>query len=484
METVTIKLGGREVFRVNDYRIKVGIFEQPGAFECALGRPYPFRTLAEAFPPRTPYQIFMGSTLIQTGLTDAFSASNTDATEIRLSGRGLLGWLTTQYIDKELSFASPTYFKLVDEALKRSGLSTLMDRFGLDGERIVASNEANRKVFTGSARAKSLTKKTVEVIETEAGGTEGEGTKRVYEHIRAEVGTSWWQFLVEQLRRAGLFLWEGVDGRLILATPNVEQLPVFRLVRTAQENNILAHTFSHNTAQRHSECVVFGRGKKGKSGTDKFDGRYVDEEMVAFLNPRPEDRANGGVLKIVKTIRDSEVRSKAQSEALARREMAEERRASWQLSYTIQDHYIREIAAAVSARPAPETLCEVHDDYLGLYGHLFVEGVEFIGTEGATMTSMSMLRPEDVFFRVPENPPPALKKSGANTGPVDTRVILGAIGTVESRLVNAPGLGEFEYPASDFDRLDELPTTKREPRPTSTTFWEGGGGGTKPSGES
>src|SRR5690606_11768907 len=142
---------------------------------------------------------------------------------------------------------------------------------------------------------------------------------------------TWWEILVEQYRREGLFLWADVDGNVILSTPNADQVPLYRFYRMVSEkrSSILdGDDFTIDVSDRHSQCRVYGRTSGGKHGVGKFYASFIDDEMVALLNP-PADRANGGKVKQLKTIRDSAVRSDAQAKNLARRTIADERRKGW-----------------------------------------------------------------------------------------------------------------------------------------------------------
>ncbi len=454
-EDVTIKLAGQIAFRVTEYELTFGIFEQPNTFECVIGRDYEFRRLAAAFPPKTPYQVFVGDALYQTGLIDGYTRQGSGKTEIKLHGRGILGRLADDEVQVEHSFRSPTYAKLVHEVLERSGTYKLMERFGIPtADALVTSNEANRALMTGkkAGKRKKNAPEVVEVIQEAVGGTEGAGTKRLYQYVRAEVGTKWWSFLTEQLRRAGFFLWEAVDGKIVLSTPNTEQIPIGRLVRTRDENNILDDSFSNDTRGRHSECTIYGRDSNGKDGTSKLEAKFVDDEMVAFLNPNPSDRADGGVIKLALTKRDSEVKSKEQAEALARREIAEERRAGWQLTYTIQGHGIDGIGTSEKARPAPDSIVEVYDDYLGIYGQMLIESGKLKGESGNTMTTLNLLRLEDCFFLLPTYKEPKLQKKGPNSDPIDTRVHIPRIAAFNSNLLPEYTTSGYSYP----DPFEEL----------------------------
>lgn len=455
-DDVKIVLAGQELLNTTSYEIKLGIFEQPGSFTCTIGRPYEFRLLAERFPPKTTYQIFLDETLIQSGLTDAFSrAGGATKTEIQLRGRDPLQKLVDTQLDKELTFSEATYHQLTETAIDKSGLGKMLERFGLDGLTVIANNEANRKAITGSQKAASLSTDDLEFIETEVGPGSKAGSKRSKHTLLGESGETWWAFLIKQYRRVGLFLWAAADSTVILSSPSTDQPALYRLVRTPTLKNIEDDSFSHDTTQRHSECIVYGAALGGKEGASAAEGRFIDDEMVALLNPLEADRANGGTVKLIKTLRDKEVKSNAHAMNLARREIAEERRNAWKLSYTIGGHHLSELGGDKLIAPMPDTIVDVEDDDLGVYGPMYIEGVTFIGEPGATRTKIDVLRVEDVFFRneVPSTAkvPKKLRETGVNTITLAGPVLVYGIGLTQNLMTDAPGLKDesWKHPISN-----------------------------------
>jgi len=425
-DVVEIELDGRLLLKVSEYRVRLGIFRQPGNFDVTLGRPVEFRKLAEQFPPKTPYRVFLNGRVIQTGLTDGFTDASSDATKIRLSGRGPLAKLVDTDVADEVSFVESTYFKLVETAIELSGLQVMLTSLGLGGLFLIGSNESNRKAITGTKQVRSLKPDTVTVIETEVGETETGETKRVYNTLRAKAGTNWIQFLNTQLRRVGLFLWESTDGAIIVSYPNIEQRPIAQLVRRYDTpnapNNILSASFTNDTTRRHSECIVYGReSKQAKSGVNNVVGRFIDDEMVTYLNRKEADRVDGGVIKNPKIIRDKEVKSNEHAANLARQQIAEERRSGWKLSYRYQGHTLPGLLSNEPVLLAPDTIIEIQDDEYGLQGELYIEETTLVGDEGTTYTMVEVLRPEDCFFRAEvestkkATPKPRLDESGINT---------------------------------------------------------------------
>src|SRR5690606_6442861 len=169
----------------------------------------------------------------------------------------------------------------------------------------------------------------------------------------------------------------------------------------------------------------------------KFYASFIDDEMVALLNP-PADRANGGKVKQLKTIRDSAVRSDAQAKNLARRTIADERRKGWQLSYSLKGHSIE--FGGHKLLIAPDTVADVVDEENGIESPLYIASVEYKGDDDSTTTVCKMMRPQDLFFRTEEDSTNAAARKMKQPPKLDTRVIVAGIGTIQSRLRTAPGL--------------------------------------------
>src|SRR5690606_35689305 len=101
---------------------------------------------------------------------------------------------------------------------------------GLDTSVIALDNIANRKAITGVQRIEELGPTTTTGAETDAGTAGGTAQQRtVYRTIKAEIGTTWWDFLAAQYRRAGLFLWSDVAGSFVLSRPKPTS-PIYRIV--------------------------------------------------------------------------------------------------------------------------------------------------------------------------------------------------------------------------------------------------------------
>jgi prophage tail gpP-like protein len=434
-DLVEIQLGDSERIPVQSYNVKLGVFEQPGTFSATLGDRGEFKALAKSFPPRSFYAVHINGRRVQVGYTDGFSKGS--GTEITVQGREILSKLIDSEVSSEKTFKDTTYLDLTKQALVEVGLPEVQ---------VIGDNEAHRKAVTGHTLQVSLRHATEEEQEVISEETD---RKVVRNTLRAKVDSTWWAFLVEQYRREGLFLWADVDGNVILSTPNADQVPLYRFYRMIGEHqsNILEDDWSIDVSNRHSECRVYGRTAKGKHGVGKFYASFIDDEMVALLNPEGH-RSDGGKIKQLKTIRDSAVRSDAQAINLARREIADERRNSWKLSYTLQGHSIE--SGGNKLLIAPDTVADVVDEENGIESALYIASVEYAGDdETGTVTKCMMMRPQDLFFRSEEPSTNAAARKLKRPPDPDLRVIVSGIGTIQSRLRTAPGLGSGPVLSND-----------------------------------
>lgn len=391
-EVVRLKLAGEEVPIASRYTVAAGVLDVPAAYTMTIGHSGIVADLAAAFPPFTPFELWIGDVKIQSGETDGFSLAGSAGSEITLMGRDVLAPLVDTEINSERTFAEKTFRQLAETALEESGI---------DAPLISEDNIANRKAITGVESVKELAPVRTEEASTPAGQQTGK-TKITYKSIKAEVGTTWFDFLIEQLRRAGLFIWAAVDGSFVLTRPQVST-PIYRILRrrtTLDEPGAVTvlgqPSFTHDTTKRFTECQVFGRAGGGKQGRGKVTARHFDDDMIALMNPDPADRANGGKRRKPHIVKDDKVRTVAQAAFLARRKIAESRRAGWSLSYKVVGH----TAPAIGGGRAiwqPDTVVEVVDDELGVEGPMYVESVTFSRTPETT-TEIKLLRIEDLIF--------------------------------------------------------------------------------------
>lgn len=377
-DVVTLTLGGSEVLKSESYEISQAILTQPAAFSLKLGSGDLARTIAAAYPPRTPFSLKIGSALQQTGFTDGVDLEDGGgATEVTIRGRDNLAQLHDAYIIAELSFTNLSFADLVQKALDSTGYGTTVLKY---------TNEANRKVTSGASPSQNKAPR--DASTQQAGG--------VQRALQAKLGERWYSFLKRVLDTAGFFLWCAGDGTFILSEPNGNQSPLYRISRErgAARNavNVTHARLGNNTMNRFSEAIIYARGGGRKFGRQKAKGLFTDDEMIALGYDRPF------------VAKDVNVTNADQAAFYARRKLAETRRDGFQLEYTVSGHTAPSIGGG-RAVWTPDTIVDVQDDEFGLHESFWIEGVIFRRDEsGGTTTQLRLMRPSDLIFASNESP--------------------------------------------------------------------------------
>jgi prophage tail gpP-like protein len=373
---VQLILGGSEVFIVESYAISMGMLAQPCAFAIELGNNVIARDLMRRFPPNTPFALRVGEVPQFQGRTDGWTVNGgSDGTTLLVRGRDCLAQLTDAYVDSERSFSDVTFTDLTGQ---------VMDIVIGAGKWILLGlNDANRKVQTGASPK-------VTEPAPDLGGDSISEPNGQQKTLQAKMGTRWLgDFLKPQYDRGGLFLIATSNelDNFILSTANANQSPLYRIrhARGAIDNVVKSVTFKNEPTARYSSCEVWGRRGGGNEARKKVFARIEDPEMIAFGFKKPW------------VIKDDKSTTVKQAEFLAKRKMAEARRATWSLSYTVSGHTTPTIEGNHTAVWARDTVVEVDDQELGLQGPFYVESVEFRGAPQAE-TTLNLMRPEDVIF--------------------------------------------------------------------------------------
>lgn len=397
-DQVRIKLAGQEIPIREKYTVRSGILEVPAKWDVTVGHGGMLAELIANYEPQTPFELLIGDTSVMVGEVDDPSVPSMASNTLELSGRDYLARLHDTQILDERTFSEKTYTELTKFALKEVGLA---DRS------LFALNAANRKAITGRDSVE-LEKKVV-ADQTETGTAGDHETVEVDRTIKGEVGTTWLEFLVQQYRRAGLFLWSDHAGNFILSQPDGAQKPLYRLVngRGSQSNEVTvtARAWHRRTEQRFTEYLVVGRAGGGKHGRTTILGRVFDDEMIAWWNKNLADRADGGKRRKPKIFRDHHVRTPEQAKFVALRLRAEGRRNGEQLTYTVAGHSTLAIGGG-RAVWQPDTTVEVIDDELGIDGPMYLESVTF--SQEPMQAQLHLMRIEDLLFA--EEPPEVTKK--------------------------------------------------------------------------
>ena len=415
-DRVRLTLGSDEIVIAESWDVQESVLSNPTSWTMELGWGRTSAALLKAYPPGTPYRLYVGGALQMTGTVDGRGAKQSpgSGTSLRFRGRDALAPLESSDITAQVTFANPTYPELVWHALQAVGIApktplTLVAAPDGNGQVSTAllgggtmtmtsaggipvlrtSNAANRSIKAGVKITEVAPVRTVDEYLALPSGVIG--VQKV--DLQGKVSESWHRFVRRYLDRAGLFLWAAADGGIILTQPNIQQKPAYAIVRRRSGNtsNVIGMDFDDDTSRRHSSYVIYSRGGGKKHGPAKAKGEFADDEMNAYGLDRPG------------CIRDATAQSGAEAAFLARRRLCEERRSGWRLSYTISGHTlpVNTQAGAARATVVHDTLVHVEDDELGLMGNFYIEAVrKRRGPE--TTAELHLVRPTDLVFGGPD----------------------------------------------------------------------------------
>lgn len=148
---------------------------------------------------------------------------------------------------------------------------------------------------------------------------------------RPHAGESVWQFLDRHARRLGVLMWMSPRGELVLGSIRYDQPPIYRLVRRlandpADPNTILSGGLVENVADRASSVTVYGRASGGDLARATVRATADDPEMAAL-----------GIYAPV-TVHDNSIRTQAEADRRAQRELAKGKANAFVLQYTVAHH--------------------------------------------------------------------------------------------------------------------------------------------------
>lgn len=370
-DRVRITLGGEDVLIAESYTVKQSMLTQPAIWSIRLGHADAVAQLLKKYPPNTPYKLYIGDVLQQSGrLDDQEANGDANGSSVTFSGRDGMALLVDACIVADKSYTSESYAEVV-----RSVLAEVAP-----GAALVFTNETNRSVQAGTTVIQSDLPIDPVAIPTSAAKERP---------MRAKAGQRQYQFLKDQLDRAGLFLFCAADGSYVLTAPNGGQQPITRIVRRRGQHgdiaNVVSYRYRNATSSRYSTALIHGCGGGGKAGRQKTKGLFDDEEMLGYGFDRPL------------VIRDKKSSTGGHAETIARRKIAESRRTGWNLTYTLAGHTAPKLNSYDRVVWAVDTVVEVDDQEIGLSGTFWVESVEFSrGPE--TKTVITLMRPEDLVF--------------------------------------------------------------------------------------
>ena len=384
-DVVELTLGDVTIKDALSYDVQCSVFSQPSAFALTFGWGDTVGELLERFPKGTPFQLRIAGVPVQTGTIDSIGPrAGPDGAVIDVRGRDNVRVLFKDTFFAEKSFSEATYYQLTRKMMEAVGLGDLV---------LHADNEANRKAVTGHTVKVTKKPPPSDLVEIEQTTTSGQ-RKIVYNEIKANLGERRYSFLQRHYKKAGLFLFAGGDGNLVLTVPNGDQEPGFSIVRgrgqTRNEVNVTEAQFEDDTTERYAKYVVYGRAGGGKKGRVKCQGEWIDPEM-----------AQAGFTE-TKSIQDDDVKSDKAAELAARREGALQIRNGWRLSYTLAGHLMPSLFdRGAWAIWAHDTVCQVVDDEIPqVTGLHYVSDVNFRRDASGTTTRIKLMRRDGLVFGI------------------------------------------------------------------------------------
>ncbi len=392
-DAVSLVVNGNRTVVYKSYEVKVAILQQPAAFSLRLGWSQTAAEMLSFYRPGQSFQLLIGDTAMQSGIIDAVEIPRSKTTELEIRGRDYMARLFNSCIKECVTFNARTYYELT---------RAVLDKVGYKDKTLLRTNDGNRKLVgrvkfvADPAEANQIVDQTnlnmCQVMPQAQAG------KMVFEHIKAKVGQTWYQFLQEQYKLSGLHLWCTGDGNFVLARPSLVQPPVFNILRpvrndqsTVRTSDILDHRYCDDRTNRHSECFVYGHHGARLCGGQKVKGYAADPEMIADGFDQPL------------VLHDKKPKSNKEANYLCRRALAEERRMGWHLAYSFAGHRKPSAQSAETyCAFTPDTLVHVNDQELGLEDDYYVENVTY-SRKPQTETLIELMRIEDAKF-LSENP--------------------------------------------------------------------------------
>lgn len=378
---VQLILDGQRVLIAERYKVRLSYLTQPAAFSLTFGTAETLGQMKKKYPPGTRFSLLIAGRQVMTGRIDGWGASGA-ASALQVEGRDALAPLHDTSIELEQSFTGDTIYAFVRKVL---------DGIGLSDRKLLTSNQKNRAHIVGNDpqgyKVKDTNPKAPRNAANDAFNAGAGGATN--KHVQAQLGEKGYDFLKRHLDRAGLFLFCDAFGDFILAEPYTAQVSAFRIQRNGagqfRFSDVVDFDHQNKTAGRYSRVSVYTRGETKRGGRPPAVTTVHDTEMEAWGFDR------------VLAFRDANCDTVAKAEFMARRKMAEQRRAGWKLSYTL--------AGVTAGSPlggrlvlAPDTMIEVDDQQLDIDEDLWCEAVTFACDGKATTTTVELMRPQDLIF--------------------------------------------------------------------------------------
>lgn len=325
-DRVRLLIAGQELPNYVRYSVKTGIMHQPSNWSVVLGAGRPQKDamtageLMRLAMPGKSFELRIGNTRVQSGIVEDRDVSDSSGTTVTVGGRDWMAPLVKNHIRADIDFGQPTYFEITRRVL---------DLCGLQNHKLYGDNEANRRAVSRSVKA--IAKPMRDIVENESTNTQTNANTKVnLQRVVGKLGGTWFEFLKTQYKKVGLFLWATADGDFVLSRPTGTHDPLYRIIRRRgvprTMTGTLSRSFSDHTSGRHANSKCCCKGARGAKGVTKNSYTWNDFEMKSY----------GFDDWLV--LYDDDANTPKDVEYISKRKLAEERRDSWVLRYTVSGH--------------------------------------------------------------------------------------------------------------------------------------------------
>lgn len=210
-----------------------------------------------------------------------------------------------------------------------------------------------------------------------SGQTPSDVERLTIRDARPRPGECVWEFLDRHARRLGVLMWMSPRGQLILGAPHYSQTPRYAFVRRFESrdddpNTILGGPVRDTIADRVSRVTVYGRTHGDDVERARCRATATDDEMP---------------LGIEMVVHDNDVRTEAEAQRRAKREIAETRMRGRSVEYALPDHGMGRYLYAV------DTMARVVDEWADIDEAMYVTGRTFMRSRDAgTTTTVRLAR--------------------------------------------------------------------------------------------
>jgi len=362
-----------------EYKFEQSIFRPANKFNFKMGLTRDDSENQGTSKPEWIRKIFVGDKVeIQindatrlTGIIDTKNPRGTkEETSVDFSGRGMTGQLLDCSIGQNIH---------LDYTLRNEATFQLK-RFNFKSPYVIDNwNEKKKLSQYNLDKKKSTGGQALTVTGTGADTMFALDSprKKLQSHPEMKV----WDYLEQFTRQDNLLMFESPDGLLVITKPDYKQDVSYKIYRYLPEsdklstgnpelNNILDGVLDENTHERYSEITVLGQTPI--TPTINADGTFSYPEYDEN-NWNIKATAYDEEIKIYRPliIEDCNIIDTAHAQKRADYEIAHRKINGYLLRYVLESHSLNDNTFQI------DTLCEIQDDYLGVYGTFYLTDLEF-----------------------------------------------------------------------------------------------------------